>query len=117
MPQHKASALLFDIVHAANGIAMFVEEKTLDDLANDLMLRSATERQFEIIGEALNRLHKLAPHVAERITDYSRIIGLRNVLIHGYDTIKLDLIWTIIRTNLPTLRSEAQSLLDEINEG
>jgi uncharacterized protein with HEPN domain len=116
MPPHKASAPLFDIVHAANGVAMFMDGKTPDDLTNDLMLRMATERQLEIIGEALNRLHKVAPDVAERITDYPRIIGLRNVLIHGYDTIKLDLIWTIVQQHLPILKREVQNLMDEIGD-
>jgi uncharacterized protein with HEPN domain len=49
------------------------------------MLRSAVERQFEIIGEALSQLAKIDPAVAARIPDLRRIVGFRNVLIHGYD--------------------------------
>lgn len=60
----EARSILFDMKHAANGIELFITGKTLSDYRSDLMLRSAVERQFEIIGEALNRLRKLAPEIA-----------------------------------------------------
>ena len=56
--------LLFDMQHGVLGIGMFVAGKTLDDFNNDLMLRLAVERQFEIIGEALGRLRKVDPVLA-----------------------------------------------------
>lgn len=48
------------------------------------LIRSAVERQFEIIGEALNRLSKEAPEVASRVPDVRKIIAFSNLLIHGY---------------------------------
>ena len=48
------------------------------------MARSAVERQFEIIGEALGQLARLDPAMAERITDFRRVIAFRNILVHGY---------------------------------
>ena len=57
--------------------------RTFDDYAADSMLRSAVERQFEIIGEALRRLEKTAPDVALRLPERSQAIAFRNILIHG----------------------------------
>jgi uncharacterized protein with HEPN domain len=72
-------SILFDMKHAANGVELFVSGKTLSDYRQDLMLRSAVERQFEIIGEALNRLRKAAPDLAARISEHDRIINFHNV--------------------------------------
>ncbi len=75
------------------------------------MLRSAVERQFEILGEALGKLAKLDPTLAARISDHRRIISFRNVLIHGYDTILDEVVWGVIETQLPPLRSRLSELL------
>lgn len=102
---------LFDAQQAAAGIAMFVAGKTVEDYKSDLMLRLAIERQFEIIGEALTRLRKTDPALLERIAESERIIGFRNVLIHGYDAINHDTTWRIIEDKLPILRRELEELL------
>jgi uncharacterized protein with HEPN domain len=58
MPPREAKKLLYDMQQAAMAIAEFTAGKTLDDYRTDRMLRSAVERQFEIIGEALAQLTK-----------------------------------------------------------
>jgi len=77
------------------------------------MLRAATERQFEIIGEALAQLAKRDPAVATGITDYRQIIAFRNILIHGYAEIDDRLVWDIVETKLPKLRADVGDLLKE----
>ena len=79
------SKLLFDIQEAGTAIKSFVQDKTLADFEQDDLLRSAVERKFEIIGEALNRLHRLDEDLIEQITGYRKIVGFRNILAHGYD--------------------------------
>ncbi len=72
---------LYDIHEAASRIVDFTSGKTLDDYRGSAMLRSAVERQFEIIGEALAQLAKLDDKIVARISEYRRIIGFRNILI------------------------------------
>jgi uncharacterized protein with HEPN domain len=77
------------------------------------MLRSAVERQFEIIGEALGQLARVDESVAARITDYRRIIAFRNILVHGYAQVDDRLVWDIAETLLPALHREVAALLKE----
>jgi uncharacterized protein with HEPN domain len=90
--QLQARKLVYDVSQAAALIVRFVVGKQFDDYAGDPMLRSAVERQFEIIGEALNRLKETDPGLLARITDYQRIIAFRNVLAHGYDVISDEIV-------------------------
>lgn len=69
------------------------------------LIRSAVERQFEIIGEALGKAAKEDEALVRHIPQIPRIIGLRNRLIHGYDSVDDQLIWDVVRTKLPGLRA------------
>jgi uncharacterized protein with HEPN domain len=111
--QPETRKLLFDMQHAVLGIEMFVAGKSLNDYESDLMLRSAVERQLEIIGEAMTRLRKIDCALCNQITESQRIIGFRNVLIHGYDAITNSITWSIIQTKLPVLRTELDVMLKQ----
>ena len=71
------------------------------------------ERQFEIIGEALARLGRTDPQMAERIGDYKRIIAFRNVLIHDYNGVDDAIVWDAVQDKLPALREAVEALLKE----
>lgn len=105
--------LLEDIRQAAVAIGQFTRDRNLQDYGGDALLRSGVERQFEIIGEALNRLGKSDATTASRIGDYRQIIAFRNVLIHGYDIVDDRVVWEAVQKKLPTLLGQVQSLLDE----
>lgn len=69
------------------------------------------ERNIEIIGEAMNRV--LQKDASVELSNSRKIADTRNRIIHGYDTVSDDIIWAIVISHLPTLRSEVQILLDE----
>lgn len=107
-------AYLWDIEEAASAIRMFVANKVFEDYAGDLLLRSAVERQFEVIGEALNQLLKANPSLAHRIPAAAQIVAFRNVLIHGYAHINDAMVWKTIHESLPNLQATVAELLDEL---
>ena len=104
---------LYDIRQACELLHEFTAGKTVADYAAHAMLRAAVERQFEIIGEALNQMFKRDASLALRISDHRRIIAFRNRLIHGYADIDHEVVWGVLETNLPTLRLEVEALLSE----
>lgn len=104
---------LFDIAEACDLIAEFVAGKSFEDYARDRMLRSAVERQFEVIGEALSGLLRVAPELSTRVSDSRRIIAFRNRLIHGYASVADEVVWGVIEANLATLKREVAELLEE----
>jgi uncharacterized protein with HEPN domain len=106
--------LLYDIAMASEAIGGFCAGRSLADYRADLLLRSACERQFEIIGEAMTRLRDLHPDVFSRLPDGRDVIGFRNRLIHGYDTVDSDIVWDVIRQRLPGLGIGAQRHLREL---
>jgi uncharacterized protein with HEPN domain len=101
---------LFDIFESITSIENYLGEKRdFNIYLNDKMLRRAIEREFEIIGEALNRIDKLEPSI--KISSKKQIISVRNRVIHGYDIIDNEIIWGIIVRHLPALKIEIESLL------
>ena len=104
---------LFDIGQACDLLIQFTKGKTLADYSTDPLLRSAVERQFEVIGEALSQALRIEPNLALRISDTQRIIAFRNRLIHGYASVSDELVWGVLEANLPTMHREIRALLDE----
>jgi uncharacterized protein with HEPN domain len=104
---------LFDIWQACELLAQFTTGKTLIDYQRDALLRSGIERQFEIIGEALNLAIRLDPELAGQVSQASRIIAFRNRLIHGYSTISNEVVWGIVEAYLPRLHHEIRKLLQK----
>ncbi len=112
----EARTYLYDIREACRNLTEFVSEKTYQDYSTDALLRSAVERQFEIIGEALRRATQLMPGLAERITHTRRIIAFRHRLIHAYASVADEVVWGVVEEDLPRLTREVQRLLDDPQE-
>jgi len=114
---NRAKKLLFDVMQSGRSIREWCTGRTFSDYESDRQFRKAVEREFEIIGEALNRLAQTDPETAARIRDLNRIVGFRNRIIHGYDAVDDAAVWGVAESHLPRLLSEVERLLTEAGEG
>jgi uncharacterized protein with HEPN domain len=112
--QRDARSWLWDMRDAGRAIRTFVAGLDASAYAASDVVRSAVERKFEIIGEALNQLAKTDPCLAARIPHARQIVGFRNVLIHGYATVDNATVWGTIQGSLPELLGEVDALLAEL---
>ena len=107
----EAKKYLEDMRQAAVHIREFTEGKTWEDYKADALLRAGVERQFEIIGEALQQLSKFEPSLVSTIADSKRIIAFRNILLHGYAVVDDHVVWDVVQQNLPALHRQVEELL------
>ena len=104
---------LFDAHQASQAIRGFLNEKDYEDYCQDLMLSSAVERQFEILGEALKRIRdKDEKFLETSIIGWRGAISFRNILAHGYDHLDDEIIWGIIEDDLPVLIGSIEKHLE-----
>lgn len=105
---------LEDIKNAITDIDSFFTNRSYQyqEFVSDICLRSAIQWKIAIIGEALNQALKIEPSLA--ITNARKIVDTRNYLIHGYDSLRPDIIWAIVINHLPVLRKEVERILKEI---
>lgn len=103
----EAYSYLKDIEIAATSIFEFLKDcPTFEIYLSDKKTRRAVEREFEIIGEAMNKLLKLEPTI--NISDARLLIDFRNFVIHEYNRIDNNIMWAAIQDKLPTLLKEVQ---------
>jgi uncharacterized protein with HEPN domain len=104
---------LYDILQSINEIDSYYENKPriFEEYVSDIKTKRAIERDLEIIGEAANRILKKDKNF--KLDNVEKIIGTRNRIIHGYDKISDDLIWSIVINHLPKLKNEVTRHLDD----
>lgn len=64
-----------------------------------------------IIGEATNRILKIRNDIS--ITNARKIVNTRNYVIHGYDSLRYEILWAIVVKDLPLLKSEIEAIMSE----
>lgn len=104
---------LYDMLNSIVEIESFFEEDTIEFeiYERDLKTKRAVERNIEIIGEAMNRILQVEPDIS--LSNKRQMVNTRNRIIHGYDTVSDEIIWSIVFQHLPLLKSEIESLLGE----
>ena len=115
--RHEPKVLLEDIRVATEAIQHFTRGRSQADYHSDPLLHAAVERWFIVIGEALTRLERLDATWTSRITDFRKITGFRNLLVHGYETIDDEIVWKTIQDYLPILQSEVAGHIAGFEEG
>jgi uncharacterized protein with HEPN domain len=104
---------LYDILNALQEIDGFLEAEqyTFAAYQQDLRTKRAVERNIEIIGEALNRIFQCDETLL--ISHARKIVDTRNRIIHGYDSVSDEIIWSIVINHLPVLKIEIEVILGE----
>lgn len=109
--QHEIQKYLYDVNEAINSINEYLGDKRdFEAYLSNKLLRRAVERELEIIGEAVNRILKIAPDI--QISNARRIVDLRNWVIHGYDKVDNIIIWGIVSRDIPALKKEIDILIE-----
>jgi uncharacterized protein with HEPN domain len=103
---------LTDIVEAADAIEEFTSDVEFGDFVRDDMRRSAVVQKLTVIGEAVARLPQ---DFRDRHPDieWSKIVGVRNILVHGYFSVNFSIIFTTAKKNVPELRRKIAIILEQ----
>ena len=100
-----------DIKDSINAINGFLSRcpRRFDAFCADDMFRAAVLYHIAIIGEAANSILKMDPDIT--ISSARKIVNTRNYIIHGYDSLDNEILWSIVINHLPKLKSEIEKLL------
>ncbi len=108
----KSEKLCLDILTAIEEIQDFLAEASLTTFTESRLKQVAIERELEIIGEALKRLERSDETLFDQIENGRKIIGMRNVLAHGYDVIDYRILWSTATCDIEPLQKQIQTLLN-----
>ena len=104
------AVFLADIERSIREIFAFLPaEMDFPAFQKDLKTRKAVERNIEIIGEAMSRILKINPQFP--IENARKIVDTRHRIIHGYDTVSEEILWTVIANDLPGLQQQVKQLM------
>jgi len=104
-------AYLADIIEFCDAIRDAIAGVDLSSYQGNRLVRSAVEREFIIIGEAISALSRRAPELFGTIGNARRIIDFRNQLTHEYPTVDDMIVWAIADRDVPVLRRECEVLM------
>lgn len=109
--QRDSQAFLLDVVEAAEAILDDVRGLSLKDYCATRLIRSAVEREFILIGEALSNLARVDPALFAKVDHGRQIISFRNKLSHDYAKVDHALVWGVIESYLPELLETCRCLV------
>ena len=114
--RRNVAAYLADVVEACDAIEATLRGVDLAAYQNQRATRSAVEREFMIIGEAVGSLSRSNPDLATGVSHARLIVGFRNQLAHDYISIDDETVLAIAENDVPILRGECTALLETLGE-
>jgi len=110
--QRDLKLYLIDILESGNNILNFTKDLTFNDFLQDRKTQSAVIREFEVIGEAVSKLPQKVKNRYANI-NWQDIKDFRNILIHEYFGVDLEIVWKVIKKDLPELLKTVELILEE----
>jgi len=98
-------AYINDILEAIDRIESYTNNLTIDDFSESSLYQDAIVRNLEIIGEAVKSLPKKLIAKYPEI-EWKKIAGLRDILIHAYFGIDIEIVWDVVQNKLPELKNQ-----------
>ena len=109
---HDLKKSVWDAWNACRLIQEFMKGHTLETYQQNLRDCSAVERQFEILGEAFNRIDDIDPSFRDHFVEMGDAIGMRNRISHGYDRVNAEVVWLTAVKRIPTLIVKLETWLN-----
>lgn len=106
---------LQDILKAADLVASFTTDFTLDRFLGDALVQSAVLRQLQIVGEATRHVSETFK-VQHPDIPWREIVGMRNVIVHGYNEVELEVVWSVVEKFLPETAEKVATALRLLDE-
>ena len=113
MTKHDDVPYLKHILDAISDIETTIGRKSKNDFLKDKNLKDATVRRLEIIGEAAKNISSAIKTRHQEI-EWKRLTGTRDIMIHAYFRVDLDIVWGIVKKDIPKLKEQILSLYDSV---
>ncbi len=111
---HDLWHLLADMQQFIGELQLVVGSRTQEEYEANFIIQRAVEREFILIAEVIKRMQAISGEVQRRIDSVQRITGFRNVLVHNYDFVDEQIVWSSITTTLPLLKQQIDAWADEL---
>ena len=115
MSKRSLKFLVEDIWESIEKIERYTEGLTQDDFQSDEKTTDAVARNLEIIGEAAGRLPEDFTNRHSKI-EWAKIIGLRNRIVHEYFGVDLQIIWQILKKDLPAFKESLKNIRSRLDD-
>ncbi len=113
--QRNYKAYIRDVLEAIEKIEKYTRDMGFEEFAKDELVQDGVVRNLEVVGEAVKQIPE---HVKDRKpgVEWRKIAGLRDILIHGYFGVDLEIVWDIVKRKLPEFKEKVSELLFEVED-